>query len=204
MAREEGLSKITLFPLTKDEAGGEPTWGEPISVPWAQNIETEDEYREGIYYGDNIVEQARKSLSKIGVEMEVSSDISPKLDSQITGKGYTGGMAHKTLGQQAPSYALAYEILMSDGNLRRRIIYNIGFTRDAHTNKTIEEEGEGQTYTYSGVGLPLASTGDVEGIMDLKEINKVVDEGEKAFLKQRWESFFTAPVLPKAYSPLEL
>lgn len=200
MAREEGLSNITLFPLTTDKKGVAPVWGEPIALPWAQNLETEDEYREGIYYGDNIVEQARKVIAKIGVEMEVSSDTPPKLDAEITGKGYKGGMSYKSIGQSAPAYAVAYEILMSDGSLRRRVIYNIGFTRDSQANKTIEEEGEGQTYTYSGVGLPLTSTGDVDGTMDLKEIEATTEEAEKTWLKKRWDEFFTSPVLPEEYT----
>ena len=201
MAREEGISNITLWPLTLDKKGSKPTWGEGFSVPWAQNFETEDEYREGTYYGDNIVEQSKKVISQISVDMEVSSDVPPSLDAKITGKGYKGGMAYKNTGQSSPAYAVGYEILMSDGNLRRRVIYNTGFTRNSHTNKTIEEEGEGQTYTYSGVGLPLASTGDVEGMMDLAEINATTDPEEKAFLLKRWESFFNAPVLPEEYNP---
>lgn len=202
MAREEGISNIVLFPLIKDAKGAAPSWGEPINVPWAQNFETEDEYREGIYYGDNIVEQSRKVISKVNVDMEVSSDVPPKLDAEITGKGYTGGMAHKSIGQNSPAYAVAYEILMSDGNLRRRVIYNTGFTRDSQTNKTIEEEGEGQTYTYTGVGLPLSSTGDVEGTMDLKEIQAISDEKEKTWTMARWDKFFTEPVLPEKYTEI--
>lgn len=201
MAREEGISNIVLFPLIKDAKGTAPSWGEGINVPWAQNFETEDEYREGEYYGDNIVEQSKKSISKVTVDMEVSSDTPPALDAKITGKGYKGGMAYKNTGDKPPAYAVGYEILMSDGNLRRRIIYNVGFTRNSHTNKTIEDEAEGQTYTYSGVGLPLASTGDVEGIMDLAEIEAVKDEAEKTWLKERWDKFFESPVLPEEYTP---
>ena len=201
MAREEGISRITMWPLETDKVGSKPTFGELFPLPWAVNFETEDEYREGQYYGDNIVEQSKKSISKVTVDMEVSSDTPPSLDAKITGKGYKGGMSYKNTGDKTPAYAVGYEILMSDGNLRRRIIYNVGFTRNSHTNKTIEDEAEGQTYTYSGVGLPLASTGDVEAMMDLAEIAAVEAESEKTWLKERWDKFFESPVLPEEYTP---
>ena len=195
MAREEGISRITMWPLETDKVGSKPTYGEKFLLPWAVNFETEDEYREGQYYGDNIVEQSKKSISKVTVDMEVSSDTPPSLDAKITGKGY------KDIGDKTPAYAVGYEILMSDGNIRRRIIYNVGFTRNSHTNKTIEDEAEGQTYTYSGVGLPLASTGDVEAIIDLAEIEATSSEEEKTWLKERWDKFFESPVLPEEYQP---
>ncbi len=196
MARENGISKITLFELKTDDVGGTPTYeAEGIRVPWAVNFETEDEYYESEYKADNTVESAKSEIQKVTATMEVSSDTPPSLDAKITGKGYKNGMAFKRRGQKKKAYALAYEISMDDGNLRRRVIYNMGFTRKSQTNAT-EEDGSEQTYNYEGVGFPLNSTGDVEATMDLAEINALEDSAVKTKLLQKWNNFFTKPQFP--------
>ena len=123
MAREVGISRITLFPLTKDVEGQDPTWGAGYRVPWAVNFESSNEYSEGEYYADNIIENSIKQIAKVNVTMEVSSDTPPALDAKITGKGYKNGKSFVATGQVAPYHAIAYEIAMDNGNLRRRIIY---------------------------------------------------------------------------------
>lgn len=195
MAREEGISNLTLFEIEEDLPTGAPTFLAPFKCPWAVNLETEDEYIEGEYKADNIVEQSKRRISKVKVKMEVSSDVPPKLDAKIASKGYKGGMAYKNSNENTTKrYALAYEILMSDGSIRRRVIYNIAFTRNAQTNET-QDENTGTTYNYDGVGIPLASTGDVEGTMDLKEINTMeTTEKEKNLL--RFNKFFEQVILP--------
>ncbi|MGL5086849.1 MAG: hypothetical protein ACRC68_14255, partial [Clostridium sp.] len=178
-----------------DEPSTEPVFLAPFKCCWAVNFETEDEYLEGEYKADNIVEQSKRRISKVKVTMEVSSDVPPELDAKIASKGYKGGMAYKNSNENSTKrYAVAYEILMSDGNLRRRVIYNVSFTRNAQTNES-QDENTGTTYNYDGVGIPLASTGDVEGVMDLKEINKKqTGDKEKALL--RFNKFFEQVILP--------
>ena len=195
MAREVGISNITLFPLTADDAGSSPTYGTGFKVAWAVNFETESEYAEGQYHGDNIVETFRRMISKMGITMEVSSNTPPALDAKITGKGYKNGKSFVEVGQTSPYYAIAYEILMDDGNIRRRVIYKVALTRNSQTNSTQEDSLEGQTYTYEGTAIPLTSTGHLEMIMDKKEIAALSDP-DKTLAQNHFDKFFNQPILP--------
>ncbi len=196
MAREIGISKITLFPLTTDTEGeAKPVYGNAYRVPWAVNFETENEYAEGEYYADNIIETSKKQLAKISVTMEVSSDTPPSLDAKITGKTVIKGGSSVSTGQVSPYHAIAYEIKMDDGSFRRKIIYKVAMYRNGQTNATQEDGIEGQTYTYEGTGIPLVSTNDVELTLDSKEI-EALEEEAKTEAKTAWDNFFTAPVLP--------
>lgn len=196
MAREVGLSKLTLFPLVKDSEASEPEYGESYKVPWAVNFETENEYAEGEYYADNVIETSKKQLAKIGITMEVSSDTPPELDAKITGKTYKNGGVSVEVGQITPYHAVGYEITMDDGNLRRRIIYKVPFSRNGQTNATQEDGMEGQTYTYEGTGIPLVSNKAVELTLDLKSINAIIDQETKTAVLALWDNFFTTPVMP--------
>lgn len=197
MAREVGLSNLTLFPLTTDIGPGTvPTYGAAFKLPWAVSFETENEYAEGQYYGDNIVETSKRQLSKMGVTMEVSSDTPPELDAKITGKEYKLGASIVGVGQATPYHAVAYEISMDDGNLRRRIIYKVPFSRNGQTNVTQEDSMEGQTYTYEGTAIPLVSINKLELTLDLKAINAIPDEDKKTKVLELWNNFFTKVILP--------
>ena len=195
MAREVGISNIMLFPLTKDAEGDDPTWGAGYRVPWAVNFESENEYSEGEYYADNIIESSKKQLSKVNVTMEVSSDTPPSLDAKITGKGYMNGKSYVATGQTAPYHAIAYEIAMDDGNLRRRVIYKVALAKNSRNNATQEDSLEGQTFSYEGTGVPLVSKKQVEMEMDLKEINAITESQEKELALNHWEKFFEQPIL---------
>lgn len=201
MAREIGVSNITFFPLLTDTAGGTPTFGEPLKVPWAVNFETEDEYSEGGYYGDNITENSIRKLSKVNVTMEVSSDTPPSLDAKLTGKYHDKARSVSSTRQTAPRGAIAYEILMDDDTVRRRVIYNVALTRNSQSNSTVEDSVDGKTYTYEGIGIPLQSNSDVDLIMDQKEVETYVADSvtntDHAEVKAEWEGFFTNVVLRK-------
>ena len=196
MAREVGISRITLFPLTKDVEGQDPTWGAGYRVPWAVNFESSNEYSEGEYYADNIIENSIKQIAKVNVTMEVSSDTPPALEAKITGKGYKNGKSFVATGQVAPYHAIAYEIAMDNGNLRRRIIYKVALAKNSRNNATQEDSLEGQTFTYEGTGVPLVSCLQVEMEMDLAEINAISDPSEKALALNHWNKFFEQPILP--------
>lgn len=194
MAREVGVSKITLFELTSDKIGGTPDYAEPFALPWCVKFETEDEYIEKEIKADNVIESAEKRIDKVNITMEVSSNTPPSLDAKITGKGYKDGKRFTRVGQKASNFAVAYEILMDDGNIRRRIIYNASFTRNSQQNSG-DGSSEGETYTYEGVGFPLRSTQDVDMLMDLEEI-KALTGGNKEAILEQFNNFFKEPILP--------
>ena len=191
MAREVGISKIKLFPLTTDEVGMNVVYGQGFNVPWAVNFETSSEYAEGEYYADNIIEHSKKLIAKMGITMEVSSNTPPELDAKITGKLYDKAQSVTVTGQTAPYYAIAYEILMDDGNIRRRVIYKVSLARNGQTNSTQEDSLTGQTYTYEGTAIPLTANGFLELTMDEKEVIALADHDTT----DKFEKFFDAPVV---------
>lgn len=191
MAREVGISKIKLFPLVTDEVGMAVAYGRGFNVPWAVNFETSSEYAEGEYYADNIIEHSKRLIAKMGITMEVSSNTPPELDAKITGKLYDKAQSVTVTGQTAPYYAIAYEILMDDGNIRRRIIYKVSLARNGQTNATQEDSLTGQTYTYEGTAIPLTANGHLELTMDEKEVIALADHDTT----DKFENFFDTPVV---------
>ena len=205
MAREVGISNIVLFPLRQDDnldlvyddAGR-------FSLPWAVSFETAEEYTESEYYADNIVERSAKLLSKIGLTLEVSSNTPPALDAKITGKAHKDGMAINLTGTTQPTFAIAYSIMMDDGNERRRVLYKCNLARTGQTNETVADSVTAQTYTYEGSASALVYNNRFDAIMDKKEIDAMPDgnqsgnpqEQEEYRAKQAaltaWGEFFNA------------
>ena len=204
MAREIGVSNITLWELKTDtQGGGNPTYGKAFKLPWAVNVETENEYIESEYKADNIIENSKKRISKITVKVEVSSDTPPALDCKITGKGYKAGKSFTKVGQNQPRLAMAYSILMDDATERRRVLHNLTLSRNSQNNKTSDGEDEdGETYTYEGVAIPLQSTGEIELIMDEKEIESL-DQGTKETAQAEWGAFFEKVVLETGHATIQ-
>lgn len=192
MARECGIRKITWFPLLTDE-GSAPTYGPPLAIKWAVSLETKNNYSEGQYFADSMIEKSVKKISSVDVKMEVSSDLPPVDEAKFTGVGYKDGKKFTRVGQNAPAGALAYEILMDDETVRRRIVYNVGLSKNEQKNSTSEDKIDGATFNFEGIGTPLASTGDVELIMDEKEVSKLTPEDPA---KIEFTDFFTKVVMP--------
>lgn len=205
MAREVGISNITLFPLQKDDARN-LTYDDAakFALPWAVSFETAEEYAESEYYADNIVERSAKLLSKIGLSLEVSSDTPPALDAKITGKAHKYGMSINLTGTTQPTFAIAYSIMMDDGNERRRVIYKCNLARSGQTNETVSDSVTAQTFTYEGSASALVYNNRFDAIMDKKEIDAMPEgnqsggptEQEAYKAKQAalnaWKNFFTA------------
>lgn len=189
MAREVGISNITLFPLQKDDAG-ELTYNNAakFALPWAVSFETTEEYAESEYYADNIVERSAKLLSKIGLSLEVSSDTPPALDAKITGKAHKYGMAINLTGTTQPTFAIAYSIMMDDGNERRRVIYKCNLARSGQTNETVSDSVTAQTFTYEGSASALVYNNRFDAIMDKKEID-AMPEGNQSGTSTEQEAY---------------
>ena len=203
MAREVGISKLKLYPLIRDEVGSPITYEPGFELPWAVNLETTTEFAEGQYYADNKIERSSKKVSSMAVSIEVSSDTPPALDAKITGKEYKNGRVSTGADTLPKEHAVAYEILMDDGNIRRRIIYKVALSRAAQTNATQEDSIEGQTYTYEGIATPLLGElgdGAFDMMMDKKEVDNYQQAGggiAEDIVKNHFEQFFgDAPVLP--------
>lgn len=193
MAREVGISNITLFPLTQDD-NLNITYnnGDKFSLPWAVSLETAEEYAESEYYADNIVERSAKLLSKIGLTLEVSSDTPPALDAKITGKTHKDGMTFNITGATQPTFAIAYSIMMDDGNERRRVLYKCNLARTGQTNETVSDSVTAQTYTYEGAAAALINNNRFDLIMDKAEIERMTPGVEQDAARLAWTNFFDA------------
>ncbi|MDY3960169.1 major tail protein [Romboutsia timonensis] len=192
MAREIGISNITLFPLTQDD-DIDITYdnGSKFKLPWAVSLETTEEYAQSEYHGDNIVERSSKITSKVGLSLEVSSDTPPSLDAKITGKVNKDGFTFNALGTTQPIFAMAYSIMMDDGNERRRVIYKCNLARTGQTNETVSDSVTAQTYKYEGIASSTVNSNRFDLVMDKKEIDAMLPGPQKTAAEEAWRDFFT-------------
>ena len=188
MARELGIRNVTIFPMTADSP--DVTYDSAVPLKWAVSLETKNNYSEKEYKDDMHIEKSSKRLDSVEVTLELSSNTPPSVDAKITGATYNKCKRVTTVGFTPLAIALAYEIVMDDDTVRRRVLYNVGLSRDEQKN---DVESDGETYIYSGKAIPLPTTGEVDLLMDQKEVNASEDEG----VKTEFKNFFTAPVFNK-------
>lgn len=191
MARELGPRKITFFPLTSD-SGAEPVYGEPISLPWAVNFGTKNNYKEGEYKADMKVEKSTQVLESVDVEIEVSSDLPPKVEASICGNVYKDCKKITKSTTRPIEGAIAYEIVMDeDDYVRRRVIHKVTLSKEEQSN---DVDSDGETFKFTGKGIALVSNDDIELTMDQKEVE---ESGVDPKIKAEWDAFFTKVVTSK-------
>ena len=71
MAREIGISNVTLFPV-QNETNIDIQYGQAVPVKWAVSLESTLNYSESAYYADNIQEFSSKLLTSIDLTLEMS------------------------------------------------------------------------------------------------------------------------------------
>ena len=192
MAREIGISNITLFPIEREEANA-VHYGAAMAVKWAVSLESTINYSESAYYADNIQEFSSKMITGIDLSLEMSSNVSPDVDAKITGKHYKDGFAITHANALPPAYALALEIKMDNGNLRRVVYYKSTFTREGQSNETVSDSVTAQTYTYTGKCSALQHNGAFMLVMDKSVIEAMTDGPEKEAARLAWNNFFQVP-----------
>lgn len=193
MAREIGISNITLFPITR-EAADAVVYGQAMPVKWAVSLESTINYSESAYYADNIQEFSNKIITGIDLSLEMSSNISPDVDAKITGKHYADGFAVTHANALTPAYAIAFEVKMDNGNLRRVVYYKTTLTREGQTNETVSDSVTYQTYTYTGKCSALQHNGAFMLMMDKAVIDALPnDQNQQDRALEAWNNFFTTP-----------
>ena len=123
----------------------------------------------------------------------MSSGMGLKLLAELTGLEYANGKMATNVGGVMPQMALAYEILMDDNTVRRRVLYSLNLRKEEQSNET---ESEGETWTLKGKALPVSINGKqyVDLWMSESEINSLSTGKEQA--QAEFNKFFTTVVMP--------
>lgn len=189
MAREIGISKIHLYPIQADDILG-TTYDQGFAVPWAVSLESTINYAESAYYADNIQEFSSKMVTSIDLTLEMSSDVDPETDALITGRHFKDGFGILHANAIPKAHALAYEVKMDNGNVRRYCFYKCTLTRDSQSNETVGDSVTSQTFTYNGSGSALISNGAFMLVMDKELIDAMSPGAEKDEAERAWNEFF--------------
>lgn len=192
MAREIGISNVTLFPV-QNETNIDIQYGQAVPVKWAVSLESTLNYSESAYYADNIQEFSSKLLTSIDLTLEMSSNISPEIDAQITGKYFINGTSITSANALPKPFALAFEVKMDDGNLRRFVYYKTIFTRENISNETVSDSVTAQVYTYNGKCSALLKNNSFMSVMDRAVIDAMPPGPDKDAADLAWNNFFQAP-----------
>lgn len=192
--RELGVRNLTFFPL---QPNGD--YGTPIKITNTVSLNVTNNYTERSYNSDCKTEYSSSSLQNVSVELEMSTSVPLNILSQITALSYdkNGRLVNK-IGTTAPNGALAWEIVMDEGNnLRRRVLYNINLRRENWENET---DSEGQTFKLVGTGVSKTFNDEeyIDLTMDSSEINKITVQEDKTKAQGLWNNFFTTVASPVA------
>lgn len=195
MAREIGLSRLTLFEL-EDQV--QATYGSALPVPWVVGVEVSKTISEYSAYADNVAEISGSKEIGAEISIEVSSDMPPKLESAIVGKKYLNGALIATVDDIKKQYGVAWETLMSDGNIRRYFYFNCSFSKDEQSNETVSDGITTQTYSLTGKSIPLPTTKETMMVMDGREVKELVASNEPKAneIQELWDNWFKVAPRP--------
>ena len=195
MAREIGLSRLTLFEL-EDQV--QATYGSALPVAWVVGVEVSKTISEYSAYADNVAEISGSKEIGAEISIEVSSDMPPKLESAIVGKKYLNGALIATVDDIKKQYGVAWETLMSDGNIRRYFYFNCSFSKDEQSNETVSDSITTQTYSLTGKSIPLPTTKETMMVMDEREIKELVASNEPKAneIQEVWDNWFKVAPRP--------
>lgn len=195
MAREIGLSRLTLFEL-EDQV--KVTYGSALPVPWVVGVEVSKTISEYSAHADNVAEITGSKEIGAEISIEVSSDMPPKLESAIVGKKYLNGALVATVDDIKKQYGVAWETLMTDGNIRRYFYFNCSFSKDEQSNETISDSITTQTYSLTGKSIPLPITKEIMMVMDEREVKALVasNDPKKDNIQELWDNWFKVAPRP--------
>lgn len=153
-----GLSNLTLWPLLTDPVGGSPTYGSPITLSGAAEANRDPAASQTPYYADNKLYAlgTTKGFQKISIKLFY---IDPAIKAQILGETYANGQTVGSSLDTPPYFAVAYKILLNDGNFIYRVLYKTQFMKDKTDNKTKADKITFVEVNLDGAVATLASLG---------------------------------------------
>jgi phi13 family phage major tail protein len=139
-----GVRNLTWFPLTKDEAGGETTYGEAIKLARAININMSPQMAEALLESDDGIEDRIALTTGYELTLDVSQ-ISDEVRAQVFGHQIEqGGVAFKATDTPVVG-ALAFRALLSkekgDDKYSYIVLYKGRLQEFDETFHTVERGG---------------------------------------------------------------
>lgn len=204
MSREIGISRLTVYKLT-DANAPVAVYEKGKSVPWVVNVEVSRVIASFNVFADNVAEIASSKVTGADLTIEVSSDMKPSLESELTGTSYINGMMVSNTDDKKPQWGIAYETVMDTGKVRRYFFTNCTISKDSQSNTTVSDSIDAKTYNLTVKAVPIATTKELFFVMDEDDYEKAYNDLAQAgqqpeadALKDVWEKWFEDAPKPVA------
>lgn len=200
MSREIGLSRLTVFKLEDPDA---PIYDTGVPIPWVVSIESSKTVAEFQVFADNVAEISSSRPTGATLTIEVSSDMSPLTEAELTGIKYEYGMMIAGADEVKPQWGIAFETMMDNGNVRRYFYTNCTISKNDQSNETVSDSITAQTYTLTASCVPLPGTKELFMVMDKEEYEIASNDPANVAVKDKiddlWEQWFE--VAPRPIQP---
>jgi len=149
-----GLDSLYFATITKDDATG-VTYGEMTAMPEIQSAEITVETASGDLYADDMLIEHNENITAYNIAIDMAG-IDESIRAQIAGHDYD--VLTKTTTEKAtdiaPSIAIAFRSLNSDGTYKFVKLANGKFAEAGDSYKTKGENTEYQTKKMTGKFMP--------------------------------------------------
>lgn len=193
MSREIGLSRLTVFELTNVNT---PEYGTAKSIPWVVNVDVSKTIADYAAYADNTAEISSSKVTGASLTIEVSSDMPPSLEAELTGSTFKDGLFIEGTDDTKKQFGVAYETVLDTGKVRKYFFTNCTISKNEQSNETVSDSINAQTYTLTVKASSLPTTKELMFVMDESDYDTTIanlnsDEGKKTKVQNLWNKWFT-------------
>ncbi|MEK4150956.1 major tail protein [Carnobacterium sp. FSL E2-0243] len=188
-----GVKDLFAFPITKEEDGVLPTYGEGFRIAKAIQVTLTPQNAEGNLYADDGQDEFESSTIGYDISMN-TNDLLPDSESKLLGRKIDSlGGVSVTNDDEAPYHAVGFRVARSKGvggGYQYRILYKVRFSAFAEDYQTKGESVNFQTPTLTGKSISR----DYDGLFNYK----LDDDGSKPAVKAVTDTWFDEVVEPAA------
>lgn len=180
-----GVDRYTFFPLTTDEIGEEPVYGEAVQLPGTVEIAPTDAGQTDVFDADNGAYFNDSYVDSMGHEI-TNADIPPEVDAMWRGLTLKNGLLEVSGDETAPYFGVAWRIAKAGGGHRYVRYYKgtYGFASSVGgKTKVSQGASEKQTSTATYTAAKRMSDGMTYAYID---DNQLPDGVTKATLEEKW------------------
>lgn len=185
-----GVDRYTFFPLTTDELGQEPVYGEAVHLPGTVEIAPSDSGQTDVFDADNGAYYSDSFTDSMGHEI-TNADIPPEVDAMWRGLTLNNGLLEVSGDEVAPYFGVAWRIAKAGGGYRYVRYYKgtYGFASSVGgTTKPSQGASEKQTSTATYTAVKRLSDGRTYAYIDDNQLPEGVT---KETLETEWFSDMT-------------
>lgn len=154
-----GLSDLYAFPLTADTKDT-LTYGAPFRVAPAVSASISPNTSDDAFYADDQALVSNQTISSISLELE-TADIPDEVVAKLMGLTIDEkGVVIDNINAIAPTVALAFRSLKSNGKYKYLVLYKGSFGVGEDAYQTKEDSITFQTTTITGTFLPTVHDGN--------------------------------------------